>query len=143
MAESPVILYWDTSALLSYYFSDPHSVITQKYAKTEGVHLISSLAHAEACAVIARMAKQAIVDHNFAKTVFTALERGPWRPLNGLPERKIASRLSRQWPLRGADLWHLALVVSLQKDLPEIKLITFDQRLLEAAGGEGLAYTRR
>ncbi|OQX08601.1 MAG: hypothetical protein BWK76_23395 [Desulfobulbaceae bacterium A2] len=139
MARSPLVLYWDTSALLSYFFADLHSAIAQKYVKIEGVHLLSSLAHAEACAVIARMAKQATVDHNFAKTIFTALERGPWRPLNGLPERKIVSKLSQQWSLRGADLWHLSLVVSLQKDLPEIKLVTFDNQLLEAAGGEGVA----
>lgn len=54
MAKSPVAVYWDTSTLLSYFFTDHHSAIAQKYVKTEGVHLLSS--HAKPCAVIVRMA---------------------------------------------------------------------------------------
>jgi hypothetical protein len=41
--------------------------------------------------------------------------------------------------LRGADLWHLALAKTLQADLPELGLVTFDEALAEAAVGEGLS----
>jgi predicted nucleic acid-binding protein len=139
MAESSLVLYWDTSALLSYFFTDLHSAIAQKYVKAEGVHLLSSLAHAEACAVVAGMAKQATINRHFAKTVRTAFDNDPWRTLNGYPDRKIVGKLSPKWSLRGADLWHLSLAVSLRRDLPEIKLLTFDKQLFEAASGEGVA----
>jgi hypothetical protein len=46
--------------------------------------------------------------------------------------------LSSRYPLRGADLWHLAAAKSLQEELPELRLLTFDQRLMEAAQGEGI-----
>jgi hypothetical protein len=61
-----------------------------------------------------------------------------WRQLNGLPDHGVVAALSRKWPLRGADLWHLALAVSLQEELPELRLVSFDDQLREAAAGEGL-----
>ena len=139
MGETSTVFYWDTSALLSRFFSDIHSRTAQKWAETEAVHLLPSLAHAEASAVIARMTKEAVITPDLAETVCTAMESGPWRALNGLPDRSVVMDLSRKWPLRGADLWHLALAVSLKKDLPEIRLLTFDDQLREAAAGEDLA----
>ena len=47
--------------------------------------------------------------------------------------------LASKWPLRGADLWHLATAKTLQKDLPELTVLTFDNRLYVAALGEKLA----
>lgn len=46
--------------------------------------------------------------------------------------------LASKWPLRGADLWHLAAAKTLQKDLPELTVLTFDNRLYVAALGEKL-----
>ena len=139
MGETSTVFYWDTSALLSRFFSDIHSGTAQKWAETEAVHLLSSLAHAEASAVIARMTREAVITPDLSETVCTAMESGPWRALNGLPDRSVVMDLARKWPLRGADLWHLALAVSLKNDLPEIRLLTFDDQLREAAAGEDLA----
>jgi predicted nucleic acid-binding protein len=41
--------------------------------------------------------------------------------------------LASQRPLRGADLWHLATAITLQKDIPELVLLTFDKKLKLAA----------
>lgn len=139
MAETSSVFYWDTSALLSRFFTDNHSGIAQKWAQTEALHLLSSLAHAEASAVIARMTREGVLEPALSETIRTVMKNGPWRVLNGLPDRIVVAELSRKWPLRGADLWHLALAVSLKNDLPEIKLLTFDDRLLAAADGEGLS----
>ena len=46
--------------------------------------------------------------------------------------------LSAKWPLREADLWHLAAAATLRKEFPELKFLTFDQRLKKAAAGEAL-----
>ena len=64
---------------------------------------------------------------------------GRWRQLNGLPDRNTVAALAQKWQLIGADLWHLALAVSLKAELPELQLISFDERLNQAATGEGLA----
>lgn len=138
MADTTVF-YWDTSALLSYFFTDIHSATAQRRAATKGVHLVSSLAHAEACAVIARMTREGIIDAAAAESVEAAMTEGCWRQLNGLPDRTTVAALAQKWPLRGADLWHLALAVSLQTELPELQLISFDERLSQAATGEGIA----
>jgi predicted nucleic acid-binding protein len=47
--------------------------------------------------------------------------------------------LASNWSLRGADLWHLAAAKTLQCELPELLLLTFDQRLYHAAAGENIA----
>ncbi len=73
MAEATVVLYWDTSALLSYYFVDSHSAIAQKWATAEGHHLLSSLAHAEACAVVSRMIREGIIGETDANAVQASL----------------------------------------------------------------------
>ncbi len=138
MAEAVVVLYWDTSALLSYLFVDSHSAIAQKWAATDGHHLLSSLAHAEACAVVARMTREAIIDETDANTARATVQNGLWRQLNGLPDRDTVSLLAQKWALRGADLWHLAMPVTLRVELPELKLISFDVKLNKAATGEGL-----
>ena len=46
--------------------------------------------------------------------------------------------LAVQWPLRGADLWHLAAADTLRRELPDLKVITFDSRLGVASQGIGL-----
>lgn len=66
------------------------------------------------------------------------LEKGPWHRLNTWPEWKIINPLFVKWPLRGADLWHLAAAKSIQKQLPELFLLIFDNRLRIAAQGEGM-----
>lgn len=104
----------------------------------EGVHFISTLAYSETCAVIARMQREQILADILAKVSLESLEEGFWRRLNVWPEWEIVLYLSKIWPLRGADLWHLATSKSLQKELPELFLLTFDDRLRKAAQGEGL-----
>lgn len=79
MAEAAVVLYWDTSALLSCLFMDSHSAIAQKWAAIEGHHLLSSLAHAEACAVITRMTREGMVDEADANAARAAMQNGWWR----------------------------------------------------------------
>jgi hypothetical protein len=46
--------------------------------------------------------------------------------------------LAALWPLRGADLWHLATADTLRRELPDLKVITFDSRLAVASQGIGL-----
>jgi len=47
-------------------------------------------------------------------------------------------KLSIKWPLRGADLWHLAIAKTIQNQLPELQLLTYDSRLKAAVQGEGM-----
>lgn len=133
------VVYWDASAVLSVLFKDAQSKNALERANMEGIHFMSSLAWAEVCAVIARMKNEEIISNLLEATCFEALQQGPWRRLTTPPGWEITQSLSRKWSLRGADLWHLATAKTLQDDLPELVLLTFDSRLEKAAEAEGLA----
>ena len=137
--DDPHVIYWDASAILSALFTDEHTDEAQKWAhKEESIHLISTLTYTETCAVIARLQRDGLLADILIKAALEVLEGGPWRYLSAWPEWKIIHPLSAKWPLRGADLWHLATAKSLQKQLPELFLLTFDSRLNAAAQGEGM-----
>jgi len=44
--------------------------------------------------------------------------------------------VSIKYSLRGADLWHIAAAKTLQRELPEVKVLTFDKRIAVAAKKE-------
>ena len=131
------VIYWDASALLSTLFTDKHSAKAKNWVRKKCIHLISTLAYTETCAVIGRLNREARMEDILIKTAFKMLDEGPWSFTKAWPERETVQSLSKKWPLRGADLWHLATAISLKEQLPELFLLTFDLRLQEAANGEG------
>jgi predicted nucleic acid-binding protein len=138
MTNNALLIYWDSSAILSALFSDTHSNTAKKRADETGLHFISSLAYAEVSAVIARMKRERILVETLVNAAFEALDQGPWRRIYTWPEWEIVRTLSDKWALRGADLWHLAAAATLRKEFPELRFLTFDQRLKKAAAGEAL-----
>lgn len=133
------VLYWDASAVLSVLFTDTHSESARAAAHQAGLHLISTLAYSETCAVIARLQRERILADVLIQAAFEVLEEGPWRRLTAWPDWSVIRSLVVKWSLRGADLWHLALTKSLQNQLPEIRILTFDTRLRAAAAREQLS----
>ncbi len=132
------IIYWDSSSILSVLFKDSHSREAVEWSRKEGVHLMSTLAYTEVCAVISRLKRERLLTDVLFDAVYEVLEKGPWRRLNISPEWRKAKTLSRKWSLRGADLWHLATAKTLQIQIPELSVITFDKRLKKAAQAENL-----
>ena len=138
MEHSQPVVYWDTSAILPVLFKDEHSEKAKSLVDQEGVHLISSLGYSEACAVLARIKREGFLADILVKAAFEVLETGPWRRVHLSPAWEDLHDLCTKWPLRGADLWHLATAKRIQKEFPELSLFTFDERLKIAANGEGL-----
>jgi predicted nucleic acid-binding protein len=132
------VIYWDTSAILSALFRDDHSENAAKYVRSAGYHFVASLGWAEAHAVMGRIEREGALSKLLVDAARDALEGGPWRRINAGPNWKSLQSLAREWPLRGADLWHLATAKELQGEIPELTLLSFDQRLNLAAKGEGL-----
>ncbi|MCP4751251.1 MAG: type II toxin-antitoxin system VapC family toxin [Proteobacteria bacterium] len=132
------VVYWDASALLSALVKDLHSDVAKDRAEQDAVHFISTLAYSEVCAVVSRLRRESILSDILIEAVFDVLDRGPWRRIAVSPQWRISRELSEKWSLRGADLWHLASAKSLLDDFPELKMLTFDARLKEAADGENL-----
>jgi predicted nucleic acid-binding protein len=137
------VVYWDASAILSALFRDRHSAGALAWGRQPGVHLISTLAWAEAHAVIGRAARERALASVLIEAARETLARGPWRRVYVSPDWHLVRDLSGKWPLRGADLWHLATAKTLQAELPELTILSYDERLGRAAHGEGLAPARR
>ncbi len=107
-------------------------------SKKEGVHFFSTLCYAQVCSVLTRIRKEKKLKEVLIDVAFDTLKTGPWRRLNIWPEWRTLIALSEKWPLKGASLWHLASAKTLQKQLPELTLFTFDEELKKAAEEEGL-----
>jgi predicted nucleic acid-binding protein len=137
-AEAEAVFYWDTSAVISTLLRDAHSEKALKLARKSGLHLLSSLAWAETLALIARTQRARALTALLAEAAREALIEGPWRRVNVLPDWSVTLQLSRAWPLRGADLWHLSAAKTLHVELPELRIVSFDEHLNAAA--EALAY---
>ncbi len=131
-------VYWDSSSILSALFADSHSEKALAMASREGVHFISTLGYAEVSAIIHRLRREKLLSDVLFELAQETLKTGPWRRLNIWPEWEKLYALASKWPLKGASLWHLALVKTIQKHLPEIALFTFHGPLRKAAEEEGL-----
>jgi predicted nucleic acid-binding protein len=139
MPETSVVIYWESSAVLSALFKDPNSRRAKLIAEGDGLHLLTTLAYAEVNAVMARMKREHILTEVLYQSTHEILDRGPWRRISIAPEWLIMRRLAAKHPLRGADLWHLTAAISLKSEFRELSLLTFDQRLKTAAELEALA----
>lgn len=133
------VVYWDASAILSVLIRDSHSTRATAVARRSAIHLISTLAHAEVSAVIARLERTRELPSVLAKASRELLRDGPWRRLHLQPDWTSIDEAAPRWALRGADLWHLATAATLSRELPEVRVLSFDGRLAAAAAGLGLA----
>ena len=131
-------VYWDASAVISVLAEDTHSREAAKHLEASRAHLLSTLAYAEVLAVLGRLRRGRTVAAGPLDASLAALQNGPWHRITVVPTWDSTYRLAQKWPLRGADLWHLATADSLRRDFSRVRLITLDQNLREAAIGEGL-----
>jgi predicted nucleic acid-binding protein len=137
--EKNYYVYWDASAILSALVKDSHSGVALKWIRKDGLHLLSTLAYAEVISVLDRMEKERILTGVLVQSALQALLEGPWRFLNLSPGREHMDFLRGKYLLRGADFWHLALAITLKKDIPELMVLTFDKKLREGTEKEGFA----
>jgi len=100
--------------------------------------LISSLALVETLAVLSRMRRDNLLVEDELLQLRANLAAGPWEKVAAIPDMGLVPTLADRHHLRGADLWHLSLAVSLGRDLPELRILTWDVQLRTAATAEGL-----
>ncbi len=131
-------IYWDASALVAVLFVEERSAEARGLIQVPAAHLMFSLAWAEVHAILARAMRERRLSPYEAAAAATGLAHGPWRRVRLAPDDDLAAVLARAWPLRGADLWHLALSKTLLKDVPELEMASCDRALAEAAAGEGV-----
>lgn len=138
MAEKLAVIYWDSTALLSYLFKDRHSEQVMKRASVKGVHLLTTLTIAEVFTVISRIQREQVLPDRITNSLFEMLLTGPWSRLNIVPDSLAMKELATRWPLKGSGLWHLATAKTLQREFPELMILTFNRELARASRGEKL-----
>lgn len=139
MNEKAVVVYWDATALLSCFFRNRHSDAVVAKAREKGVHLLTTLAAAEVYTVLGRIRRKQVLAEGTVDALYELLENGPWSRLNIVPDSQALKELARRWVLGESGLWHLATAKTLQREFPELVLITFDVNLARASQGENLA----
>lgn len=133
----PQPVYWDASAVLSVLIADVHSAKATSAARSNDAHLLSTLAFAETFAVMARLERDGNLPKALADAARDLVVNGPWRRLALQPDWQAIETHAARLPLRGADLWHLATADTLRRELPDLKVITFDTRLAVASQAIG------
>jgi predicted nucleic acid-binding protein len=139
MNKSVHVIYWDASAILSALVEDDHTDQALKWLRKPGAHVVSTLSYAEVLAVFERLRRSGVVSEKLVDRSLEGLERELWQRLDLQPAWSDMRSLGSKWSLRGADLWHLSTAVGLRREISELILLTFDNRLRLAAQGEGLA----
>ncbi len=136
MADQLVVIYWDSSALLSYLFKDDYSELMKDKARQKGIHLLTALAAAEVYTEISRIQREELLPAAVIEYLHEMLERGPWSKLNIVPDCTSLRELALRWPLKGSGLWHLAAAKTLHREFPELMILTIDRELAQASRGE-------
>ncbi len=138
MNKKLAVVYWDSSALLSYLFRDEHSDVIIDKARQKGVHLLTTLTVAEIFTIISRVRREHLLSEMLVDSLFELLESGPWSKLNIVPDTLTLKELAYKWPLGGTSLWHLATAKTLQQEFPELMILTLDRQLARASRGESI-----
>jgi uncharacterized protein len=134
--------YFDTSALIKRFVEEPGSKRVDAVLDGEPFLATSKVAYAEVHAGLARkLREKALTTAAYRRTsrVFDTDWRAYVRVDLADPLLLIVRDLVRRHPLRGFDVIHLASAMHLQEQLgEEIQVVASDDRLLTAAGEEGL-----
>ena len=135
-------LYLDASALVKLYIPEPESDELNQALRRRRDLIVSDLAVTEIASAFARRRRQGLLHTHAAarlhRAILAHMESGVFRRVDMIPEvHREAERLLlslESVPLRAADSLHLALAIAAGAGA----IVTFDQRLAEAARRIGL-----
>lgn len=134
--------YLDTSALIKRFVAEKGSALVQSLVSRAGETATAKIAYAEVYAGLTRRQREGHLSARQYALACGQCERD-WQAYVRVELRDeillLARDLIRRHPLRGFDAIHLASALSLKTGLDEeITFAAADERLLRAAGAEGL-----
>lgn len=132
-------VYWDGSAVLSLLFPGQQTPAAKIFAARNAEHVMSSLTLTEVYAAFERGRKSGAYSEAVIAEGKGRFECGRWRYVRVSPHRAMLRELAAACALKGAGLWHLALAKTLCLERPELRLLSFDAKLVEAARGAGIS----
>ena len=138
-----MIVYWDASAIVKRYVSEPGSAEIQALTGEAQANGSSVLSRAEVTATFKKAVRIGKLDEKSGKPLLCRFNRD-WNDLVRIrvtnPLIRHAGTLAWNHDLRGYDAMHLASAAAWQQALGhEVTVATFDLALWQAAGQIGLA----
>jgi predicted nucleic acid-binding protein len=132
-----VRLYLDTSALVSIYFPEPHTIQTPTFLEKATKLLTSYATYAEASAALSQIRHAKRIRKNAYDIAIERLE-SEWVRFERFEvnERttRLAGLLAREYLLKGYDSIHLSTALVMCAD----KIFTYDHKLSQVATSVGL-----
>ena len=139
-------LYLDTSALVKLYVREEGYDLVREAVRGAGRVATSTVAYAEAGAVLARKEREGDLDEEGYRRAVEALD-AEWR---GFVRQAVSDRvayrageMAQRYALRGFDAVHLASAARLRERFRDLRFLAFDDRLEEAARRVMPLYERR
>ena len=139
-------LYLDTSALVKLYVREEGYDLVREAVRGAGRVTTSTVAYAEAMAVLARKERESDLDEEGYRRAVEALD-GEWR---GFVRQAVSDRvayrageMAQRYALRGFDAVHLASAARLRERFRDLRFLAFDDRLEDAARRVMPLYERR
>jgi predicted nucleic acid-binding protein len=140
-----MIVYLDTSAFVKLVLEEDRAVEARSWFDEARPAISSAITYPEACAALARRAREEEVDGARLTRWLNELDVR-WRHAVSIRvDSNRAGRLALRHTLRGMDAIHVAAAVHVRERLlrdeahEEFVFAAFDRRLLEAAEREGFA----
>ena len=135
--------FWDTSALLPLFVSEPHSRRVRTWLRKDPVAIVWTLTRVEIVSALARRERE---EPEAARALLRARRQAlaaweEWSEVVAVdPVRRQAERLVSAHPLRAADALQLgAALVACDLEPSAMPFVTLDERLATAAEREGFS----
>jgi len=137
------VRFWDSSAVVPLVCAESASGRCRSWLRADPVMLVWALAATEVVSALTRKRREGALERSLfaaAKERLAKLERA-WNEVTQYDAvRARARRLLEVHLLSAADALHLAAALIAVEERPAIiEIVTFDQRLREAAEKEGFA----
>jgi predicted nucleic acid-binding protein len=134
-------VYLETSALLTWLLGQEGAGTVRAVVDAAGVVVTSSLTFAESERALVRAEREGLLREGDAQRLRGLLQRakGGWMAM--AVSETVLARAARAFPvepLRTLDAIHLASALEFTLAFPELRILSFDRRILENAGALGL-----
>jgi uncharacterized protein len=135
------VRFWDSSAIVPLVCREAQSARCRSWLRADAVMIVWALAATEVVSALARKRREGALKPAVlaqAKQRLLKLENAWSEVIQYDAVRARARRLLETHPLRAADALHLAAaLVAFEERTAGTELVTFDERLAEAAEKEG------
>ena len=128
------VLYLETSALLSWLFDEPHAQSVIDAVNGADLIVTSELIRIETSRAIKRVHREGLLTQKECRTLqdlFGEIAEGWFRMTI---DESIIAAASEEFPVepvRSLDAIHLATALECKKLYPDLKMLTFDERILQ------------